>query len=221
MRQVFLWSGFFLLLCFPLFAADDLQMVLDKAERVLATDPNNDKARYNRGWALSLLGKHAEAERDFRAVIAHAKDESKVDSLFNLGYTLFMQKNLQGALEAWKAGLRLAPHDKDMQYNYTVARRMLQEQKEKNDNKNDDKKDNKKQDTKDKEQKPASPAEQNKPEKKPSSPEAGTQQKQQGTAGSMSSREALRLLKALQEQERKANPEEKQLLGGPRRGKDW
>jgi len=216
MKRVYILGGLLLLACSPLVSADDAQTVLDRATRVLASDPDNQKARYNRGWALSMMGKHAEAERDFRAVISGAEAGIKTDSLFNLGYVMFMQKNLQGALEAWKAGLRHAPHDRDMQYNYTVVRRMLQQQEEEKKNKKDEK-----QDQKDQEKKPGDSPGQDRPDQDNAPRETGKDQRRQRAAGSMSSEEALRLLRALQEQEQKANPQDRQILGGPRRGKDW
>ncbi|HPH01734.1 MAG TPA: tetratricopeptide repeat protein [Spirochaetota bacterium] len=218
MTKTLLLATVLFVLSVPVYAADDAQAVLDKAQKILESDPDNLEARYNHGWASATLGKHAEAERDFKAVVARADGKMKADSLFNLGYVLFMQKNLQGALDAWRAGLRHAPDDRDMQYNYTVVRRLLkQEEQKKSENKEKDK------DEKSRDKKGSDSGAQQSGNHKNEEKQSGQKNPggQQPRPGEMTKEEAIRLLKALQEQEQKTNPQDKQIMGGVRRGKDW
>ncbi|HOG65724.1 MAG TPA: tetratricopeptide repeat protein [Spirochaetota bacterium] len=218
MTKTVLLTAVLMMLTVPLVSTTDAQAVLDRAQKILESDPDNLEARYNHGWASATLGKHAESERDFKAVVAKADGKMKTDSLFNLGYVLFMQKNLQGALEAWRAGLRHAPDDRDMQYNYTVVRRLLKQEEKKKDEKKDDDTDKKSGDKKNSDSGAQQPGDQKNDEKQSSQKNPGGQQPR---TGEMTREEAVRLLKALQEQEQKANPQDKQIMGGVRRGKDW
>jgi tetratricopeptide (TPR) repeat protein len=200
-------------------ASTDAKAILDKAEKILASDPENLSARYNHAWASAVLGKHAEAEKEFSSILARATGDLKTDTLYNLGHTQFMQKKIQAAMETWRAGLRQSPSDQDMRHNYTVARRLLQQEKNTNSNNKDeqqDKKQNKQDGNSSSSPSQQEKQNQNDPQKK-DSPDA----RKQAAAGSMSSEEAMRLLKALQEQEQEANPREKEILGGLRREKDW
>src|SRR5690606_32512448 len=66
--------------------------------------------------------------------------------LHNLGNALMKQKNYQQAVEAYKNALRNNPYDDETRYNYALAKQMLKDNQQNNDNQQDDQKNQDKQD---------------------------------------------------------------------------
>ena len=193
------------------------------ADAILRDNPEDFRALYNRGWARYKLGKYADVGRDFRQALAKAPEPARPDTLYNLGNALFMQQDLAGAARIRREALRLVPDDAGLQYNYTVARRMLDQQKKDKQDKKDDK--NKDKDKKDSDKKDGKQDDKQKPEqdkdRQDKQNQADRDKQRRTPEGQMKKEDALRLLQALDEQERRNTPREKAEIGGVRQEKDW
>jgi tetratricopeptide (TPR) repeat protein len=128
--------------------------------RVSASSDKNEKAAsyYNLGNSIYRQNQPGEAKFKFleATTVATTKTE-KHKAFHNLGNTLMLEKNYQGAVEAYKNALRNNPTDEETRYNYALAKKMLKENppksggggNDKDKNKDKDKDKNKDQDKKD------------------------------------------------------------------------
>lgn len=151
------------------------------ARKVPASDP---ALHFNRGAALSALGKHDQAGQEFLRA-TEAKDPSlRGAAFYNLGNSFVRRNQLKEAIEAYKRSLGVNPKDERTKWNLELALRRKQEEekKQKDDQNNGDKdKDDKKQDDKkqdDKNQDQAKNEGQEKDDKDRQQPEAQKPQPQ-------------------------------------------
>lgn len=120
---------------------------------------NADKksiANYNLGNSIYRQNQPSEAKYKFASAVEVAKTkEEKHKAYHNLGNAFMLEKNYQGAAEAYKNALRNNPLDDETRYNYALAKKKQKENPPKDDKKKDkDKdKDKKDQDQKDKDKK--------------------------------------------------------------------
>lgn len=126
--------------------------------RVSQSNNINKKAvaNYNLGNSIYRQNQHSEAKYKFASAVELAKTkEEKHKAFHNLGNTFMMEKNYQGAVEAYKNALRNNPYDEETRYNYALAKKKQKENPPKNDkgkDKDKEKKD-KEQDKKDQDKK--------------------------------------------------------------------
>lgn len=118
---------------------------------------NADKkaiANYNLGNSIYRQNQPSEAKYKFASAVEVAKTKDEKHKAFhNLGNAFMLEKNYQGAVDAYKNALRNNPLDDETRYNYALAKKKLKENPPKNDkNKNKDK-DKKDQEQKDKDKK--------------------------------------------------------------------
>ncbi|CAM3744533.1 tetratricopeptide repeat protein [Flavobacterium gelidilacus] len=132
--------------------------------RVSASSDKKVKAAsyYNMGNSIYRLNQPGEAKFKFFEATTSAKTKDEKHKAFhNLGNTLMLEKNYQGAVESYKNALRNNPYDEQTRYNYALAKKFLKENppksggggndKDKNKDKDQDKnKDQDQQDKKDK-----------------------------------------------------------------------
>src|SRR6185436_12132606 len=108
------------------------------ARKVPASDP---ALHFNRGAALSALGKHEEAGQEFLRA-TEAKDQGLRGSAFyNLGNSFFRRNQVKEAIEAYKRSLTVNPKDERAKWNLELALRRKQEEQKKKDDQNKDDKD--------------------------------------------------------------------------------
>ena len=123
---------------------------LNRFTDALIERPNAPELHFNRGTALSALGKKDDAVRELSSAASEfkAKDLS-AGSYYNAGNTLFAAEDFKGALEWYKTAVKLDQKSGDIRYNLELAARKLTEQKKqpsdkdtrnKDDQKNDQKK---------------------------------------------------------------------------------
>ena len=125
--------------------------------RVSASSDKDVKAasEYNLGNSIYRQNQPGEAKFKFFEASTTAKTkEEKHKAFHNLGNTLMLEKNYQGAVESFKNALRNNPQDEETRYNYALAKKMLKENPPKSGggkdkNKDQDKDKNKDQDKKD------------------------------------------------------------------------
>ena len=205
---------------FPAAPVPQADALIQEAESALARDERDYRAYSKRAYVAYAQGRFDDAEKDYTRALSYAPTEARVDLLYNLGNAYFMQQKLAEALSAWRAGIRQKPDDQDMLYNYAVARRLFDneknqgEQDEKSEEEQDAQGDNK--DGKNEKQNE---------DKQDQEQNQGQTQEQKNNSerlpGEMSEEEALRLLRAIQDQEREASKNDKTIIGGARLDKDW
>jgi len=217
-----------LFICFvstTLFSANgDHKKLLKKCEERLKENPDSYPASLNKGYALYKMGKYPEAIQDFKAAYANAMtDPQKAMARYNIGNAFFLQKKLQEALKEYRLGLIFTPEDEDLKYNYTITK-MLLESKKKNKNKkkkqgDKNSKNKKKQKDKNK-QKDKKSGKKNQKQGKNKQKDKQKQQ-QQKRKGAMSKADAKRLLKALNDKEKKSMNRKQVFIRGPKKEKSW
>lgn len=104
------------------------------------------KSSYNLGNAIYKQKQAAEAKYHYAKAVSKAKTRPERHQAYhNLGNCLMLEKDYQGAAEAYKNALRNNPNDEKTRYNYALAKRMAKDNPPKKEgNKNKDKEDKKK-----------------------------------------------------------------------------
>ena len=106
--------------------------------RAAATATKTDIARFNMGATLQQDNYVEEALRAYADVAKTAKERpNKHRTFHNIGNALMKTKDYKGAVEAYKNALRNNPDDNETRYNYAVAKKMLEDE-----NQDQDQKDN-------------------------------------------------------------------------------
>lgn len=128
------------------------QKQFDKAElqykRALNEDSNSIKANYNLGNTLYELNRMDEARAHYDKIL-HNPNATKADqhkALHNIGKTYLDQKEYEKAVKSFKEALKLNPNDDQTRYNYALARKMLQDQNQQDNQQNQNKSSNQKED---------------------------------------------------------------------------
>lgn len=164
--------------------------------------PKLGVANYNLGTTIYKQNKIAEAENSFKIAIKNATTkEEKHKSFHNLGNAFMQAKNYQGAVEAYKNALRNNPQDDETRYNFALAKKMLEQNPPKKDDKKDDKvkKDDKDKDKKDQDKKDEDKKDQDKKDKGDNEKENQKPKEPQG----QNKQQIENLLKAMENAEKK------------------
>ena len=101
---------------------------------------------YNRGNALYLGGDAASAHGQWmKALMNTPGEEEKADILYNLGALQMDAQNYGEAIKLYKDALRRNPSDEEARYNLALAKELLKDQQQNQDqnNQNDQNQDNK------------------------------------------------------------------------------
>ncbi|OEY72310.1 hypothetical protein APR40_02630 [Salegentibacter salarius] len=119
--------------------------------KAIAKDPESSAARYNMGNMYYTRENTPQAAQRFKqaAEVADTK-EAKHQANHNLGNAYMKQKKYQEAVDAYKDALRNNPTDDETRYNLALAKKMLEEQQQ---DQNQDGGDNENQDQENKDQK--------------------------------------------------------------------
>ena len=112
--------------------------------RAIATGTKTDIARFNMGATLQQDNYVDEALRAYADVTKTTKERpNKHRTFHNIGNALMQIKDYKGAVEAYKNALRNNPNDDETRYNYALAKKMLDDEKQDQDqNDNQDNQDN-------------------------------------------------------------------------------
>ena len=117
-------------------------------------DPTSIKANYNLGNALFQQKRYKESIAHYKrsAEVSKTKNDKHL-AYHNLGNAFMQEKDYQNAVDNYRQALKNDPKDDATRYNYALAKKMLEKEREKQkDQNNKDNKDNKdqnKQDQKD------------------------------------------------------------------------
>ena len=128
-------------------AFEEKEYVKSESNLRVSQSNNADKkavANYNLGNSIYRQNQPSEAKYKFATAVEVAKTkEEKHKAFHNLGNTFMLEKNYQGAVDAYKNALRNNPLDDETRYNYALAKKKLKENppKKDKDKKDQDKKD--------------------------------------------------------------------------------
>lgn len=124
--------------------ARDALGLYDQAAKEGVQDPALD---FNRGDALSVLGRHDEAVNAFLLATKARDPGFKAQAFFNLGNAFFRGEKFSEAVDAYTRSLMLQPRNESARWNLELALRKKREQDEKiQDKQNQDKSGENKQD---------------------------------------------------------------------------
>ena len=190
--------------------------------KALEQDPNSWDASFNLANAMASQGRMEEAARQYQALGAKTDvDKTKRAAAYhNLGNCLLQSENLQGAIDAYKNALRNNPNDLETKYNLAWAQdKMKQQQNENQQNQNQNKQDqqqNQDQQQKDKQDQQNQDNQQQQPQQAQQQPEQNDEQ--------MSKEDAMRILEALENDEKDVQEKVQKQKAQPQRRrtqKDW
>lgn len=121
--------------------------------KAIAKNPADPVAKYNLANSYYNTEKYDEAHQRYieTAKVATSKLE-KHKAFHNQGNTYMEQKKYQEAVEAYKNALRNNPKDDETRYNLALAKKMLEQQQQQNDQNQDNKDQNKDQNQDNKDQ---------------------------------------------------------------------
>jgi len=184
------------------------QQILQKK----AADP---KARFNLGDALYKEERYQESQKVFESLTDPSVPKGLRESAYyNLGNSFFKQEDYQSAIGAYEEALKIDPKDKDAQFNLELAKKMLTMPKQ---DKEKDKGQDRQQKKEDKNNKPD---DQSKGKDKETDQGKDKKEQAQAKQEQMSREDALRILNALDAQEKH---KARKMKAGRGRGnvKDW
>jgi Ca-activated chloride channel family protein len=115
----------------------DFETALDYFQEAVDRSPLNYKANFNLANAYHRMNKQDEAIERYETIVNLAPssfDKSKV--YHNIGNAKMFKQDLDGAIEAYKAALRLNPSDEETRYNLAYAQHLKREQQQQDQNQN-------------------------------------------------------------------------------------
>jgi Ca-activated chloride channel homolog len=182
------------------FAENDFKQAELDYMRALESKPDSYKGQYNLGGALYKQGNYEDASKIYNSLTYGNRPEKvKADAYYNLGNSLVHSQQYAEGIEAYKNALRLNPNDPDAKYNMEYAKRMLQEQQDKQQGQDD--KNEEQQDQGDDNQEDSGQEDQQQEQQQQQEQEQQQQQQQQQQEQQMSKKEAERMLEALKNEE--------------------
>jgi len=207
---------------------------LDKYVEANDGKQHQQELAYNLANTFYQQKKYPEALRELERAITSENTLLNEKIYFNRGNTFFQMGKYQEAIESYKKALQLVPSDKEAKHNLELALKKLQEnpQEQQKDSKKKDQQ--QKQDNQDQkqggssdqqQQKQPSQGKQQQNESQKANSKAGQEQERRGGSQQkpgMDPKEALRILDALNQQEKQE--QRKQALKIQRErtgGKDW
>lgn len=204
--------------------------------QALEQEPNSWDATYNLANTLMRQGKFEDAARYYQAAAGQTdvEKEKRAAAFHNLGNTLLRMNNLDGAINAFKNALRNNPNDFDTKYNLTWAldkKKQQENQQQQNQDQNkqdqnqDQQKDQNQQNQQNNEQE--NQQQQNQQQEQEQEQQQNQQQQQpqeQTDENQMSKEDAMRILEALENDEKDVQEKVQKAKALPqkrRTQKDW
>ena len=206
--------------------------------KALEEDPNHWDASFNLANALASQGRMEEAARQYQALGSKTdvEKEKRAAAYHNLGNCLLQSENLQGAVEAYKNALRNNPNDLETKYNLAWAQDKMKQQQNENQqnqdqNKQDQQQDQNQQQNQDQQQDQQQNQDQQKKDQQNQQSQENqqqqpqqSQQQQDENDQQMSKEDAMRILEALENDEKDVQDKVQKQKAQPQRRrtqKDW
>ena len=118
-----------------------------KYRKALASAPKNTIAQHNLGNTLFDESYYVEAFNAYKSATMSAQSkEEKHSALHNMGNVFMNQKEYAKAVETYKEALRNNPNDDQTRYNFALAKELLENENQNQDQENKDNKDQQNQD---------------------------------------------------------------------------
>ena len=158
------------------------------------------KAQFNLGDALYEQKNYEDAEKNFSEVTERkVSKEIESDAYYNLGNTYMAQEKYAEAFDSYKKSLKTNPKNEDARYNLEYARwKMIQQQQQQQNQQQDNQQKQDQEQKQDQQQQNQQQQDQKQQDQKQDQQQEQQQQQQQ-----MSKEDAERMLKALENQEKK------------------
>ena len=158
------------------------------------------KAQFNLGDALYEQKNYEDAEKNFSEVTERkVSKEIESDAYYNLGNTYMAQEKYAEAFDSYKKSLKTNPKNEDARYNLEYARwKMIQQQQQQQNQQQDNQQKQDQEQKQDQQQQQQQQQNQQQQDQKQDQQQEQQQQQQQ-----MSKEDAERMLKALENQEKK------------------
>jgi len=109
-----------------LYLAGDVQAALDRYGALVAQHPEIPELHVNMGNALHQLAQYPAALDAYAFGVRDGDAPVRAVAVYQRGNTLFRMGKLEDAREAYKAVLRIDPHDRDAKFNIEVIDRALE-----------------------------------------------------------------------------------------------
>jgi Ca-activated chloride channel family protein len=191
--------------------------------KALAKDPSNIKGKFNLGNATYKNDGFDEAVQHFSSAAELAKDQqTKADAYYNLGNSLFKKaqaeegKGLEKSVEAYKNSLRLDPNDMDTKKNLALTQRLIQMQEQ--EQKQQQQQEEEQEEQEEEEEEEEKQEEQDQQQQQETDEEKKTQEQPKD----LNKKEALELLKIMDNEEKKVQEKMRKAKGeGKKPEKDW
>ena len=200
-----------------MFSKRNFEGALSKYQDAQIDDPENPVLHFNCGDALYKTEKYEEAAKEFEKA-SYSKDiELQAKSYYNIGNSLYKAEKLPEAIQYYQKCLELNPKDNDAKYNLEFTRKKIKENIDKN--KQQGKQDQQKQQQQQKQQGKQDKNGKNDKDKKEQQARQAKEEKgkegqkdkgQEEKKPKMSKEDAERILKAVNEDEKKALDKKKQ-----------
>lgn len=177
----------------------DIQKKSEKAiiqyRKAVDSNPNNPIAHYNLACAQLRRGNPQEAINEFQKAGRLEKDTKRLSDIYhNIGLILYLDKQYDKAVAAYRECLRRDPDNNESRYNYLMALYMLR--------KNPPQQDKQKQDKEDKQEQQQDKKDRQKQQKPKQDKQTPQEQKPQPRPDQMSKENAEQLLKAVMQNEK-------------------
>ena len=197
-----------------LYKKADFEGALSKYQDAQIDEPENPVLHFNSGDARYKMEKYEEAVKEYEKA-SYSKDIAlQAKSYYNIGNSLYKTGKMPEAIQYYQKCLELNPKDKDAKYNIEFVRKKIKEQIDKNKQEGKESKESKdskegkkgkeNKDKKDQNQQ-AKEAKEDKDKKDGKDKQAGEEKKDK-----MSKEDAERILKAINEDEKKALDKKKE-----------
>jgi Ca-activated chloride channel family protein len=196
---------------------------------------NPEGVLYNQGNALYMMEKYQEALERYQ--MSFSEDTTLTGRmLYNRGNTLLNQGQLKDAIESYANSLRFLPDDEDARHNLEVALRMLQQQQQQQEGQDGEQQQQQDQEQQPGEQQQQQDQQQGEQEEQQQQQAADSTQANPAAGDStqsqpldpeqlkeLSKEDAMRILKALEEEEKKLQRERRKAAFKKvrKKGKDW
>lgn len=111
--------------------------------RALEIAPESKEAKYNLSGAVYKQERFEDAVKGYQTMAQDSTLSSNDRAMmhYNLGNSLFQQKELEKALDAYKESMRLNPHDMEAKFNYAYTKKMMEDQENEEDQDDQDNED--------------------------------------------------------------------------------
>ena len=113
-----------------LYRDDNDQAAVEKFQEALKADPNLAEARFRLGLGYRSLGKHEEAEAEFKKTVVSYKKyleehDGDAEAHYDLGQTYAALDQFSDAIREYREATRLKDNDADIYYDLGVAHTKL------------------------------------------------------------------------------------------------